>query len=498
MGDIEEYSDHIMREFENKRNIDTDRLAGLVEEQQKCMRSVEEEETLKQCESTLQLYIELINIKHVLRKTWDLQMLDKSVLLRFGIRPVKGASEPIELADSTWEVYKDVALQTIIKCDKISKGLQQLTDRLDETLQVIQRSVCNKVKEFYKRDSVCLLLEMWFLCGEILRELKRSVASFFIKAKLLLIDYELECVQMCITGQNELEEHYQALAETTKYYKSFMKVLIRQLKDSEASSDQALFEDCLGIFLEIEGMYHSLNMNWLLAEKKLLKEHSFRNEPGYLMNQINQFVDNNVHDDMSCDGENTSISNPISTEDTFISTQEYSKHTPSSILTHLFTETDLSLDLEHTTISQELPSLLKAFNNAKQLEMEMGSLCPSPQALNLASTVSTPGFHGFTSHKSYPIPTTIVDILPIKNANDVDRNLEIGGLSGKTTSGNDTIKVHDFNISNIKLLENLKLKEEELKNKLGTTVSIRNFQHRQVHGFGIGILNNLYGIGAHK
>ncbi|AMD18790.1 HBL112Wp [Eremothecium sinecaudum] len=492
MDEPQEYSDPILSEFRDRTRIDTAKLAGLVEKQHRGTYGKRDEDVLENCERALVIYTELLKLKLLLRKTWDLQVLDKSVLVRFGLRPVKVASEAIEPINTTEDMYRDVALKTIAKCDKLSKALEDITGGVDSTLQVIQRTVRGRVQAFYMRDSVCILLELWFLCGELLRELKRTVASFFMKAKLLLIDYELECVQQSIILQDSLREQYTMLGETIISYRSFMKVLILQLQDSEANQDAELFEDCLGVFLEIEGMYQSLNMNWLLLETNLVKHESasyqanaFSEGGSYVLDSLDRFEEDPVHEDVSCDEASSASLSHMGTEDTAISSVVSEKRPMDMGFRRLSEHSDFSMNIDHTSISQELPSLLKAFNNAKRLERELESLRASPTHTHSSRPVSP--------KRNYPVFANSISGF-IHEPSSICAS--VPEQSGAMALKNFATQMNEINTGlGGKLVGNLKDRQDMLK--LFSPGSTSNFVNRppgQMQGFSSNILNSLYGI----
>ncbi|AAS51541.1 ADL379Cp [Eremothecium gossypii ATCC 10895] len=531
-----EYTDPILSHFADKSSLDAAKLGELLEAQRVESRArgeeAREEAALRQCEATLSMYTDLIKLKVLLRKTWDLQALDKSVQVRFG---PAGAGEAKELTRPTEDFYRDIALKTVAKCDKISKALEQLTVDSHATIHAIQEFSHGQAHEYYMRDSVCLLLEMWFLCGNLLRELKRSVASFFMKAKLLLVDHELECIQSSISG-HAAQEQYHALSETISSYNSFIRVLLQQLQDAENSGDQSLFEDCLGVFLDVESMYQSLNMTWLLRENRLLQaditaieREQFDREEQRNAERIGQLVDEAVHKDTHTgDADATSVVFDAS-EDTIVADQCIEKSqlgssgtlAPPVVANRTDNErSELLSNLEQTSISQELPNLLKAFNNAKRLELELENVRMSPETRSPMGSPRSPAMtdsalqhhsptlqastYGRMSSSTSPRARTFTSLKdttpalllpPGMNSNPCRMGPSLAGSSILEGLGH---KKQDTKSGDDKAIPATKLKQDMMKLMTSNSVLQHGAPQAPIYGFGSNVLNNLYGIRSRK
>ncbi|KAG0676977.1 hypothetical protein C6P41_001571 [Kluyveromyces marxianus] len=304
------YEDSILSQFKNKDAIDAQVISGLIEDARGQAReqSVKLPEdvhgrTLEKCKECLSIYTDLVKLGFLLAKSWDLKTLEQTVKLRFGLVdlvqggggsgssssttaavavPAAVASGPaasgVDASPNTGQnegFERDIALKTISKCDKLSIALEQLSMDSREIMHSIQSVLQsnNNNTSVLLSDAMTLLLEIWFLCGRQLRKLKRQVASFFMRSKLLLIDYELELVST--TSLDKMSQaNIDALRDTIASYKSFIKVLLQQLSDAEASDNQTEFEECLAIFMDVEGMYQAFSFSWLLNENKAILSHS--------------------------------------------------------------------------------------------------------------------------------------------------------------------------------------------------------------------------------
>lgn len=291
------------------------------------------DEDIKYCETVLKIYTDLLKTEFYMDKSWDIQTLTKSVLVKFEL--VANDQGLLNQSESD-SFYRDIALKCIKDCDRLSQRLQKYQKNLDSI-----RTYLYSAQLRLLQDSLTCLLEIWFTCNKELSLLKNKVAGIFIRSKVLLIDQELESLKF-------------QLSDTTiiSSYRSFMKILIEQLRDSEISRDQSTFDECLQVFLDIEAMYSSLNFNWLLTDNKSLQD-SLSLSP----QEVRHFEDNELD----------SIS-PYSMN-------SLNEHSRSSSVSG---STEFSLMMERTNLSKELPSLLTAFNNAKRLEQEIENVRTTP------------------------------------------------------------------------------------------------------------------------
>lgn len=315
------------------------------------------DEDIRNCETLLKIYADLLKTEFYMDKSWDIQTLTKSVLVKFELENSDPASSINN--NNTETFYKDIALKCIKDCDRLSGRLQ----KYEKSSNAI-RSYILSAQSRILQDSLTCLLEIWFTCNKELCLLKNKIAGLFIRSKVLLIDYELESLKF-------------QLSDTTiiSSYRSFMKILIEQLRDSEVSRDQAMFDECLQVFLDIEAMYNALNFNWLLTENTFLQDSLPLSPQG--ARPENHFDDNEL-DSLT----------PYSME-------SLTEHSRSSSMSG---STDFSLMMERTNLSKELPSLLTAFNNAKRLEQEIENVRITPASSQISSSIP--------HHQQHFLPST--------------------------------------------------------------------------------------------
>lgn len=360
MNEDQRYNDPIVSLF-GGRNLngilDEDAIRSWIEQQSQL------DEDIKNCEKTLEIYTDLLKLEFYLAKSWDIRTLVQSVAVKFELAETN--LDPAVDQDHDDSFYRDIALRCIHDCDKLSKSLQKKQSRLDEI-----RGYLSFKRETILEDYSTFLLELWFTCRQKLCLMRDQVAAVFIRSKALLIDQELESF-----------EH--RLSDTTilSSYRSFMKILIEQLQDSEISSDQSLFSECLQMFLDIEAMYNALNFNLLLDDNESLQDSLMVSS----QSEINLDSTYNAQD-----------SSPWSMPPR----NTLNDHSRTSSLSG---SSSFSMMMDRTNLAKELPSLLTAFNNAKKMEQEIENVRTTPLKARSPHSISnheqplTPSFNLFRS-----------------------------------------------------------------------------------------------------
>ncbi|QEU60695.1 Mdm36 [Kluyveromyces lactis] len=517
------YKDPILSQFKNKDTIDAKVITELIEDARvqntsdstQIINDELHERTVEKCKESLSIYTDLVKLSFLLAKSWDLKTLEQTVMLRFGLQDIIGSSELASSGNKSQgeDFDRDIALKTISKCDKLSVALEQLSlDSRSVMVFIKQATETNDVTVLLS-DAMTLLLEIWFLCGHQLRKLKRKVAAFFMRSKLLLIDYELELINN--TNMDSMTQaNLESLKETISSYKSFIKVLLQQLRDAETADDQSEFEECLAIFMDVEGMYQAFNFTWLLEENSTLltnSEHYYAKAQQESdqhdlqeLSGINSFVDNSLIDEEeegetqseSAEGPGDDLDDLVPSSDKLHPSQGRSRR-----LSNMSGTSDISLMMEKTSLTKELPHLLQAFNNAKKLANDLESV------RELGST-TPPTFSPFSSPNCSS--SMSLDNSTTMNSSILSNHI---GIKPPTASGSSKVleslahRQQEFpyasssplNPSPLSKLEMsqqlirqdmLKLMSQTPNNANTATITAK------VPGFGSNILNNLYGIGS--
>ncbi|EHM99757.1 Mdm36p [Saccharomyces cerevisiae x Saccharomyces kudriavzevii VIN7] len=355
--------------------------------------------TLNKCDALVKILADIIKLEFVIHQSWYIRSLYKSVLIQFEVETAKGNGESAGNSDcdngnssgnQDDGFYKDLSLKCIKKCEKSSLALESLSRDIDKIRYFIMSSTVedNRVDRLLQ-NSMTLLLECWIYSMKRLRRLRMKIAGIFVRSKLLLIDHELVIIWHFLQGQSS--EHEMAnneneakLRGTIKSYRAFIKIFIQQLEDSEAGSpSSSLFEECLHVFLDVESMYSSLNLNWLLNENKALQERLLSSSPSSdndrskslpvidetkEIEEISSFV-NSIVDASMLTHDLTPINSSDSEELSNGGLDRLDERRLSS------STSDMSLMMQRTSLQKQLPTLLTAFNNARRLEQELQNAC---------------------------------------------------------------------------------------------------------------------------
>ncbi|SCU82210.1 LADA_0C03774g1_1 [Lachancea dasiensis] len=493
-----EYDDPIINHFRGQDPISKETLEELIKEQKnkdssskrgtgKLQLVRSNEQNCIQCEKALALFTDLLKLQYLIQKSWDLQALCKSVLVRFDIQTT-GLSGQEPKLDHAETFYRDLALKTLTRCGKLSEAVEKLSLDSQELRDYLEVQSSDDPRTCLS-DSACLLLEMWFLCGKTMRSLKRNVAALFIKAKLLLIDCELELMK-AITK----EDGSATWGETITSYRSFIKLLLQQIQDADTDNDQSSFEECLQVFLDVEAMFNAMNINYILYETQHndLDQESSSNAKSSIVQEASEIRDINdlVESSFKNDASNDENEFEHLTTGNFESSNERRLSETSAL--------SVSLMMEKTSLKRELPSLLQAFNNAKRLEQELeiarGAKGSTPEGSltnsSLSSSLLSPSSSMFLSSASRfgselggamysskasthsDEETNRAEELPAKGNNPTS-SLIPSSFTNPITTKND-------NLSRVSSLQKV-------------PPAFRATQN--IQGFGSDVLNNLYGLG---
>ncbi|SCV04538.1 LANO_0G10814g1_1 [Lachancea nothofagi CBS 11611] len=501
-----EYVDPIISHFKDQENISKETLAELIKEQQgkesRAKKNVGpshklhiRDKNLSNCEKALSIFTDLLKLTFLIQKSWDLQALCKSVLVRFDIQ-TSGYSGQEPKLDHAETFYRELALKTITRCGKLSEAIEKLSldsqairDYLQEQSEYDAASCIS--------DSACLLLEMWFLCGKTMQSLKRNVAALFIKAKLLLIDCELEVMKSLAS-----EDGYGSLEETVTSYRLFIKVLLQQIQDADTNHDQTLFEECLQVFLDVESMFNAMNINCLLYETQHAPQESQITQSAKSnivqeaseLRDISQFVDDTVNAEVHSD--ENEFADLLPKELGTIKERRMSETSSLSV----------SLMMEKTSLKRELPNLLQAFNNAKRLEQELENARAtksSPQENSLLNLSMRAPTSSLSSSMISPSSSVLMSSLPrfgSELSSSMYSKSSSMGLEDDSKVKEDSLMKSTNSASDLRLIPPDPHPASGKNDKLLRLSSIQKLpssyrQTTNVQGFGSNVLNNLYGLG---
>jgi hypothetical protein len=280
-----------------------------------------------------------------------------------------------------------IAQKVLNKCQDLDNELNSIHGKVSKFMKFVEKLSI----EEYISDPGSLLLKVYFKVIHLKNQLVQELSISYTKAKLLVISYELtQIMEMIDEEENPLVMDNTDFQSTLISYKNFVSVLIDQLDRAVLGKDTEQIEECLNILNDVEKMYESVRMNFFLSEElneweqeqNLLRESSttYSSEEDYHVKTRSR---------------RTSLSSTTSSLGTF---NGFSR--PAG------------------TISEELPYLLQAFNEAKHLEQELSNY----QTHVKSPLANSPSLRSVTTLKSPPLtPSTPTTNSSIMNLGMMDK-----------------------------------------------------------------------------
>lgn len=285
--------------------------------------------------------------------------------------------------------YKDIAFKAIQKCNKLLFGVDSLATSLTE----IRKFIDNNMNDILM-DSMTLLTEIWFYIVLKLKWFKLQVISSFIKSKCLLINFELNLILDYLSYSNIYENDIKFKSEvsdnlqrTVTSFNGFISELIDNTNKSIENKDEMLFNESFKLFLNIETMYNHFNFKWLIPEEAqnnqvsplFIDEAAFNPYSNFnlkdfkQLEHISQYVNNMI--DMSPDTETeTELESPSYSPVAGIMEHSIKEQQQQPILYPFQIKSSMNCTgSSYRYITNQLPRLLNAFNNVKQLEYDIGN-----------------------------------------------------------------------------------------------------------------------------
>lgn len=285
--------------------------------------------------------------------------------------------------------YKDIALKSIQKSNKLLLGLDSLITSLTE----IRKFIDNNMDDLL-RDSMTLLTEIWFYMMVKLKWFKLQIISSFIKAKCLLINFELNLV-LDYLSQSDIydnnvkfkSEAIDKLKHTITSFNTFIWDLLGNIDKAIENKDEILYNESFKSFLGIETMYNHINFKWLIPEEIQrdgnnpffiddVSSNSYLNSDLKDVKQlehISQYVNSMIDliPDTETETELESPSHSPMRRTMLHSIKEQQQQQGSNPRSTPITSPMNYSGSSYRSISHQLPHLLNAFNNVKQLEHDI-------------------------------------------------------------------------------------------------------------------------------
>lgn len=277
------------------------------------------------CSQALYLYKTLLSLSNSLN-SWEFIALKTSVDINFKI-DLQGSR--------TFDI--NIAKRALEKSNVIDDSITKISYQISKLLNFVSTLTI----EEYISDPGSLLLKIYFKLLNLKNELTESISIFYTKSKLLIINFELQTFLNSIEVENSVVLLSNDFQQTIESYKDFVSVLISQLDQAVLEKDKDQIQECLSVLNDVEKMYESVRMNFIINEEYTEWE-----------------------------SQSQAQAHSIAYEDL------HSASTPTTSHTRTFSlsSTTSSLNNHHTTtITEELPYLLQAFDEAKTLEQELST-----------------------------------------------------------------------------------------------------------------------------
>ncbi|CCK68390.1 Mdm36p KNAG_0A07370 [Huiozyma naganishii CBS 8797] len=479
--------------------------------------------TFYYCRDAVTILSDLVKLETIFRSSRDVKVLNDAIDEKFLSGDEFGTDEIRNIKTLAFSVasvqdlisnpnykqckYKNVALKCIIKCNKLLLGLHTFKNKLDQLRSVIQR---NMRGELLITDSMTLLLQLWFHLLKTIRILNVHVVCTFIKAKCLLINFELTLLLDYVTYHFGSDANVNGecfgkvqvnLQKTIKSFNSFISNLISSLETAEGEGDDKLFGESLDAFLDIEVMYNQLNFDWLISteQSSKTKDLARSDSPNKQLNLPEQINELSLDDEVS---EIHKICENIDEITDLLPGSETYKNASSNVSQE-----------RGASITKQLPSLLHAFNNLKELENDVRptrvSTHQSPSAyetehkartqsmsssVSASSTLFSRDTTSERDHSEYMFSSFMPSMLISSSSPGASAHSTSPENSMTNSLMSSQILKNDFK----KLLEMQQLQQQELFNKTIPTKESFAFGSKiplpTAHGFHNTLLNNIYGI----
>lgn len=317
---------------------------------------------VRNCHHSLKLYKFFINLKYNELNSWEFLILKTSVNLNFNYEQTSGSD------DQRGSFDINIARKCIDKCSDLDDILDGNADAVDKLVAFIQRL---SIQE-YISDPGTLLIKVYFKILNLKNQIVEQISIFYTKSKLLIISYELnEIVRMIEQDDNPIVADETDYKSTLESYKNFVKILIDQLDQAVADKDSEQIEECLNILNDVEKMYESVRMQFFYTEEINEMEEEFLNE----YNEQQRLLEDSMMSSTGFD-QADDFADSVSSVDELVALDYNKRRNNMSGRRTSISSTTSTLHSQFnpqkkTTISEELPYLLQAFDEAKHLEQEL-------------------------------------------------------------------------------------------------------------------------------
>ncbi|KAH3676128.1 hypothetical protein WICPIJ_009199 [Wickerhamomyces pijperi] len=313
---------------------------------------------IRNCHQSVKLYKFFINLKYNELNSWEFLILKTSVNLNFNYDEDKDQRSSFDI---------NIARKCIDKCSDLDDILDENADTVDRLVSFIQKL---SIQE-YISDPGTLLIKIYFKILNLKNHIVEQISVFYTKSKLLIISYELnEIVKMIEQDENPIVADDTDYKSTLESYKNFVAILITQLDQAVADKDSEQIEECLNILNDVEKMYESVRMQFFYTEEINDIEEEFLNEYNEQQRVLEDSMMSSTGFDHADYGDSSSSVDDMVTSGEFNKMKRFNGRRTSISSTTSTLHSQFNPQ-KKTTISEELPYLLQAFDEAKHLEEEL-------------------------------------------------------------------------------------------------------------------------------
>ena len=338
----QEFEDKILRlardpELNRQRNK-TSQLVLLIQN-----FSVAERKFARLCHLSLKILQTLEKIELNL-KNWEFLSLDINSANHFDA----SNSDEIKLFNT------NVSVRILSSCQELTVKLNKLSADID----FITKALRTLAPFEYISDSGTLLTSLTLRSIRLKDKLRRKVTIAYLKATLITIGTDLEA--MLSDGLDEQQA-------TISSYRQFVVCLLGQLNQAVEDENEEDINECFAVISDMEQMFEAFKLETAQKFTKDLVVASKTRDEGFLTLDGSEFT---INDDLTwtSQGSLPLYLRPVVPSITTPSSADEGNEHHSKGLVLSFGSNSI---LQRSTISEELPYLMSAFNLAKSLEEDM-------------------------------------------------------------------------------------------------------------------------------
>ncbi|KAK6204775.1 uncharacterized protein RJT21DRAFT_11050 [Scheffersomyces amazonensis] len=321
------------------------------------------------CQTSVTI-LQTLEKSNLIFKSWEFLSLDFSSNDHFNHKDFKIKEFNYGIADKVINKCQELN----IKIMKISLDIDHIT-KSSKTLSPIE----------YISDSGTLLTSLLLRCIKLKNDISSNLSTSYSKARLICIGKELETL---LSSNNDSKDD-----KTLESYKSFIISLLKQLNNAIDNNDNEAKYECLEVINDLEQMFEAYKLDKM--KDSIIKQHQQQHHEKDLL-QIKHQAHAHAHahtpssrqsdedevfyedDDLYSEfGGSSMYTSTVSQAPMVHSITKHHNHeTDASTVSSprrrgSFSSMSTSAALQKSTITEELPYLMSAFNSAKTIEEDV-------------------------------------------------------------------------------------------------------------------------------